>query len=232
MSTEKKGYEEPEFEKDAFHCPYCDVHSKMKWEEVKLLTKVVSKLGGGEKEVHSVKNPPGREKKEESLHLSYCQNCNNYMIWRKEEMIHPLGKPPPSNEGLPEDIKEIYEEAGEVKSISLKSAAALLRLALEKLLEHLEVEGDRLYDKIGNLVEEGEVNPELQQMMDTVRITGNEAVHQGTIILDENPENVDILFFMINEITDEMITKPKKIEDVYEKLPDRKKEGIENRDEN
>jgi len=38
---------------------------------------------------------------------------------------------------MPEEVKEIYNEAREVSNISPRAAAALLRVALEKLTEYL-----------------------------------------------------------------------------------------------
>jgi len=53
-------------------------------------------------------------------------------------MIHPrkLTAPIPHSD-MPDDVKEIYEEARNISDISPRAAAALLRVALEKLTFHL-----------------------------------------------------------------------------------------------
>lgn len=219
-------FEKPEFEKDAFHCPHCNTYAKMNWKGVQPLTKVFHK-SSGTWSYSSVREPDP----EEELMLSYCERCSEYAIWRDEEMIYPTGNAPPPNKGLPDEIKEIYKEARKISDLSPKSSAALLRLALEMLLNHLSV-GDKnssLYERIGEL-DEQELNPQIQKMMDTVRITGNEAVHPGEIDFEDSPKIVNQLFFLINEVAYEMITKPQQINEMFEDLPENKKKGVEDRD--
>lgn len=53
-------------------------------------------------------------------------------------MIFPSGSNiPMPHTDMPESVKEIYNEAREIASNSPRAAAALLRLALEKLTEEL-----------------------------------------------------------------------------------------------
>lgn len=58
-------------------------------------------------------------------------------------------------------------------------------------------------------------------------MVGNEAVHPGTMDLNDDPETAIALFNLVNIITEAMITQPKMIESLYEKLPTEKREQIE-----
>jgi len=69
----------------------------------------------------------------------------------------------------------------------------------------------------------------IQKSLDIVRVTGNDAVHPGQIDTDD-PETVNQLFGLVNVIVDSMISVPKKIEGIYESLPEDKLKGIEKRD--
>jgi hypothetical protein len=53
-------------------------------------------------------------------------------------MIHPHGGMAPlPHRDLPHDVREDYEEAMSIMSNSSRSAAALLRLTLQKLTNHI-----------------------------------------------------------------------------------------------
>lgn len=133
------------------------------------------------------------------------------------------------NTDLDSDIQNDYLEAARVYNESPRAAAALLRLALQKLCKQLGEKGDNINDDIKNLVKKG-LNPTLQQAFDSLRITGNSAVHPGIINLEEEPEKVLRLFKLLNFIADKMITEPKEITSFYEEFPENLKTAIEKRD--
>ena len=104
-----------------------------------------------------------------------------------------------------------------------------LRLAIEKFCDFLKATGDNLNEKIGWLVSKG-VDPIVQQALDAVRVIGNEAVHPGQIDLRDDRDTAIELFEAINLIADQMVTRPKRVQALYDKLPATKKAAIEQRD--
>lgn len=182
--------------------------------------------------------------------IAQCQACNQFSIWITNEipitysptltlnksdtsltLIFPnvtKGIPKPNND-MPDDVKEIYIEAGEVLNISPRASAALSRLAIEKLVDHLNAQGKDLNTQIGNLVSKG-MPIEIQQMLDSVRVIGNNAVHPGQIDIKDNKELALSLLNFINLIVDNRITQPKKILDIYNLLPESYRNSIERRD--
>ena len=74
------------------------------------------------------------------------------------------------------------------------------------------------------------MNPLVQQSLDVVRVIGNEAVHPGVIDLKDDRDTATTLFQILNTIADQMISHPKTVQAMYDKLPETKREAIEKRD--
>ncbi|TCB83211.1 DUF4145 domain-containing protein [Acinetobacter sp. ANC 3791] len=131
---------------------------------------------------------------------------------------------------MPDDVKADFEEAKSVFNKSPKAAAALLRLALQKLLKYLGQPGNNINNDIKNLVSNGILSSGIQKAADTVRIVGNNAVHPGIM----NDEDVDYiaskLFNLINFIVKKTITEPKEIEELFSSTPESAREAITRRD--
>jgi hypothetical protein len=130
---------------------------------------------------------------------------------------------------MPPDIKTDYDEARNTLSVSPRSAAALLRLCIQKLCIELGEPGKSINDDIGGLVAKG-LSPKVQRALDAVRVIGNEQVHPGTLDVRDNPEIAIKLFTLVNFIVDDQISKPKLIDELYEQLPTGKLQGIKDRD--
>jgi hypothetical protein len=130
---------------------------------------------------------------------------------------------------LPEACKHEYEEARDIIGRSPRAAAALVRLALQKLMPVLGEKGENINTDIGALVSKG-LPPEIQQALDYCRVVGNNAVHPGEIDLNDTPEIAHNLFSMINFIVDDRISRPKRVASLYGKLPDGARTAIKKRD--
>ena len=208
-------HETPAFLKKAFTCPHCDVYASFVW-------KMAKDTGVSRYEVSN-------------LHIAHCSHCKGQVVWFNNDhnnyMLWPFGmaNAPLPHEDMPEDVKTDYLEARHICLLSPRGAAALLRLSIQKLCKHLGEPGKDINTDIGALVKKG-LPAKIQQALDIVRVTGNNAVHPGEIIIDDNPEVVSALFGLINLIIDNRIAEPKKIESLYNALPERALRGIEERD--
>lgn len=200
---------QPQLGKTSFNCPYCKAFSNMNWSSTFTRGSVCI----------------------DHLNVALCAHCRKYSVWMGDIMSYPsqIEVESPNND-LSDDVKIDYLEAANIMNQSPRGAAALLRLAIEKLVNELESKGKDLNAKIGDLVSKG-LNPKIQKALDVVRFIGNEAVHPGQIDLNDSPEITQALFKLVNVIADDMITKPKEVDSLYDKLvPENHKNGINKRD--
>ena len=215
-------YIEPELELDVFTCPYCGVTSQQKWAHIDIDTDSV------EREIEIIGSYMEEGEVWSGIFTSWCLHCNKATLWESEKIVYPLtGIFPPPHEDLPEDIKEIYNEAGSIANISPRAACALFRVAIEMLLNHIGKKGN-INDNIKKLVKEG-LHPKFQKILDILRVTGNNAAHPGVIEFDEKTPIVSF-YEWINMVTDILITQPAEIDRIYDNLPEKNKKAIENRD--
>ena len=210
----------PKLKRKSFICPICSSVSFFTWDSIPI------RLDDDARHQFSIGFPSGDE-----LHICTCENCKSYLLWKNDEMIYPITSLAPSpNIHMPQNVKEIYEEARVVYRYSKKSSSALLRLALQLLCKELGKRGKNINDDIKSLVQDG-LSPMIQKSLDIIRVTGNEAVHPG--VIDFNDEENDIalsLFKIMNLIVEKIIVEPQEIQNIYSQLPEDKRKAIEKRD--
>lgn len=166
-----------------------------------------------------------------NVHVSTCYECKKPAIWLYQSLIYPqTGEVPPANKDLPEPIRRDYDEAGAILNASPRGAAALLRLAIQKLCIHLGEPGENLNKDIGALVAKG-LSGTVQKALDAVRVIGNNAVHPGKIEMTDNREAAETLFRLVNLIAEKMISEQKHVDEFYDGLPEGIRLEIERRNQ-
>ena len=225
----------PSLRETAFSCPCCDVLTTQTW--YYLFATVLQSVPLheasclGENPHLDEKSGAYRElKRLEHTHVAQCSECHRVSVWFGDKMIHPQrGKVPPANSDLPDDIRRDYDEAGSILDLSPRGAAALLRLALQKLCKELGQPGKNIDNDIGALVANG-LDSRIQKAFDSLRVIGNESVHPGQIDLRDDRATAESLFDLLNLVVDRLISEPKRINDIYAKLPQEKRDAIKKRD--
>ena len=135
----KSEYVPPRFKGEGYHCPHCGVFAHQHWYDVTL-------------EDDSEK---GTSSAGAVLSVSTCEKCSNFTLWIDGNIIYPVsGKAPLPLEDMPEETKKEFLEARSILDASPRSATALLRSALEKLISHLG-ENEDIIDNIENLKNRG-----------------------------------------------------------------------------
>jgi Domain of unknown function (DUF4145) len=165
-----------------------------------------------------------------NLNLSKCFSCGEMSVWIHDRLVFPTAMEGPApNPDLPNEVRLDYDEAGRILNQSPRGSAALLRLAIQKLCRALGEKGKSIDDDIASLVKNG-LSPIVQKALDSVRVIGNEAVHPGTLGLKDGRDTASRLFELVNIITEQMISNPKHVEELYERLPEEKRKAIDKRD--
>lgn len=166
----------------------------------------------------------------ENVNISNCYSCNEIAVWLGEKLLYPeysfVVNP---NSDMPDDIAADFREAADILASSPRGAAALLRLCIQKICKHLGEPGKNINSDIASLVKKG-LDTRVQRALDIVRVIGNEAVHPGSIDLNDNREIALKLFSLVNEVVEEMISKPARIDALYLSLPKVKIDEISRRD--
>jgi hypothetical protein len=166
----------------------------------------------------------------QEIWLAECALCHRETIFVDDDLIWPVESDAPLPlADTPESILPDIEEARQIYKRSPRGAAALLRLALQKLCGELGV-GTDVNRAIGRLVKQGRISVEIQQALDTLRVIGNEAVHPGTLDLKDDQATAIRLFQLLNFVVEKTITDPKRIAEFYGTLPPEKLKGIRDRD--
>lgn len=212
----------PSLNSNSFHCPNCGVLSEQTWSSNIRCHYTYFQPNGQQ---------VGSEYRLQNMLTAKCSHCSDFSVWLIDKMVYPLtGNVEMANNDLPEDIKNDYNEAKNIVNVSPRGAAALLRLAVQKLCIHLGEKGTNINDDIKSLVKKG-LPQTMQQALDSVRVVGNNAVHPGTIDLNDNIEIAYALFGFVNIICEMLISQPKKVQEYYEKhIPEGIRKGIEKRD--
>lgn len=206
----------PDIHAKSFTCPHCGVLARQyKWGYV------LDQPGGQACPEQFIEQVP--------LRISRCEHCNGNCLWIADTYVFPdRGNAPQPNRDMPSEVKNDYEEAARIYTKSPRGAAALLRLAIQKLMVHLGQQGKNINDDIAALVASG-LPQQIQQALDVVRVTGNNAVHPGQ--LDANDTLVaEQLFPLINVIVEYRISLPSRIQEMYDALPDGARTAIQKRD--
>jgi len=219
----KEKYVPPEYQKNGFTCPHCGAFSEQEW--------ITPYYFAGATGIHG-------------LDISLCRYCDKikqrkfaYSVWVDGKLVYPISSTAPlASEDMPEEVKSIYNEARTIASLSPSAAAALLRLALQKLVVKLECKGKNLKKDIEKLIKDKKLPEMIAQALDSVRIFGNYAVHPGKAVspgeidLKDDIDTVNKLFELINIIVAYTITQREKIAAFYKKTPESKRITIKERD--
>lgn len=238
-------YVPPAPNKQSFTCPRCGVVAQQKWypllydpeDRIALISKLAFDIStarikgySGELLDQLTRAPQllaGLAPVNESnnyLNIAFCQHCRRFTLWLGKVMIYPqTGEAPPPHQDMLPQIRELYEEARGVLPASPRASAALLRVALEGLLEEAGYKQERLADRLKKAHEDGKLTADTYKLAEALRYAGNAAAHYEPWKIDpsqgeEDQEMVHHLFVFVNEVAEELIAKPKRLEEMRQKL--------------
>jgi hypothetical protein len=207
----------PNFNEKSFNCPLCGTFSHMNWDYFA----IDNTLSG--------------------FYQACCSCCSAVSIWKATEhqgfnatkgfMIFPdVNSSPLPADDMPQDVKTDYIEAASIFSRSPRGAAALLRLGLQKLCKHLGEKGKNIDQDIRSLATKNVLPPLVVRVADTVRITGNNAVHPGEMDEHDFDFVASKMFELLNFIVKKGISEPRELEELYQLTPEAPRQNAEAKD--
>lgn len=210
------------FRATAFNCPHCGAYAQFKWSILRAEIYIHGDTRTG-------------------IEAALCSHCGDPLYWEVTgkdgagdshtgRMIIPDGSlaPHPHPE-MPESVKSDYLEARTIVNNSPRGAAALLRLAVQKLCIELGETSGGINKDIGSLVSKG-LPLAVQRSLDVVRVVGNNAVHPGELSEGDIAEVALSLFELVNIIVEDRISRPKALEELYQRLPQGARDSVDKRD--
>jgi hypothetical protein len=232
----------PRFREERFNCAHCGALSHHDWVSLDWPREDDGNLIGVMNRLTKLRD---------QLTASLCLSCERIAVWHRLEvpsyvlnsprgsrvveggpsrMIWPNsdGSVEPLADEAPDFVRELWDEARQVAALSPRSAAALLRLALQLLLDHLQP-GHKTIDAAIAAAYANDTPGGIVMAMDYVRVTGNGAVHDGQVQMDEDPEVVPALFELLRYIVDDTLVKMAKANRLHASLPADKLAGIAQR---
>ncbi len=239
-------YVPPGPDKQSFTCPQCGVVAQQKWYPllydpgdwiawISKWAQAISREGdysSFDRFLRQVSELPSvlipvTELPQNRLTIAFCQHCHRFTLWLGDAMIYPqVGEAPPPHKDMPPRIRELYEEARGVLPASPRASAALLRVALEGLLEEAGYRQGRLADRLEKAYEDRKLSASTYKLAESLRYAGNAAVHYEPWKIDpsegeEDREMVKSLFDFVNEVTEELFAKPRRLEEMARKINER-----------
>lgn len=167
--------------------------------------------------------------------MSLCSSCSRASVWRDGGLIFPSVHVdvPRAHADMPDAARTLYDEAAAVLPLSRRASAALARAAMEALLKELAPENGRpnLQNRLGVL--QDRINPALWRVLTALRVVGNDALHGDEddlvvmYLTGDVAETVEPFFGAINALVEELVTQPKRAEDLYNLIPESKRLAAE-----
>jgi hypothetical protein len=120
-------YFPPQFNSNQFHCPWCHVYASQEWSELYPKNNPTLSLRWV--------NDSGNIRPASFIKIAVCAHCGRSSLWAVDQLLIPATSTVPSpHELMSDNVSLLYRE---VLPTSSKSAAALLRLAVQILVAHL-----------------------------------------------------------------------------------------------
>ena len=168
-----------------------------------------------------------RSRDVQNVSISYCFNCNEMCLWVYDRLVWPRreGFPEPKLHAPPK-VRRESEEASQILEASPRGAAALLRIAIEKLCKELGVSGESLKDDIAFFVRE-DMDARVQKVLDAAQIIESNAMRPSQIGLGEDRATAETLSGLVNLICEKMIMEPRHLQEVHTKVREDARTGME-----
>jgi hypothetical protein len=158
--------------------------------------------------------------------VAECETCHELLVYLAEAYIPEdnmfpdagLIWPDPGllGRGVPDVVKEIYEEAARIRNLAPNAFAVQIRRALEALCDDREAKEGSLFDRLNDLAQKNEIPPVLSEMSDVLRLLGNIGAHASQQAV--KPGHVRVIDEFFRAIVEYVYIAPQKIKQLKDHL--------------
>lgn len=211
-------------------CPHCDVAFSLNEKDTEDLNLDSIYL---DEDVYST-----------SIQATVCPECHSLIInlckiyrWEKTatlSLLYPkkisystLTSKKDFNAYVPEEYIEIYQEAINTNTVSPRASATLCRYLLQMILqEHYKIKEKNLLLEIEKLENEDNISSLLKEKLQVFRHVANFGAHpnksnKSNEIIEIEPNEVDIMFELLEELFDCAFIKPAKHKEFEKKAKEK-----------
>jgi hypothetical protein len=184
---------------EGFRCPTCGAYATQRWYPFVV---GYQDTGSGEGAAWW-----GIGREAGGIALSFCEACRQPFVWHGHSPVWPVASSAPcAARAMPDEVRADFEEAREVVDRSPRSAAALLRLSLQKLSRHLGQPGKDLEEDLRALM--GPALPASAPRALRVLRAAGDARRPGELDDRDDRETASALFDLVNTVVDRTIAQP------------------------
>ncbi|HDR7623657.1 TPA: hypothetical protein QCX73_003314 [Bacillus mycoides] len=210
------------FKREIF-CPHCKEVAKQSWFTIQqefFGNPIFQETNFGE-QIADITSDRGDDSKfiNWSFDISVCDLCVDYIIWiNKNPLYRNPSVIPLPHEGMPNHIKQLYDEARNVFFTSHKAANILLRFAFKELFQYIEEE------KLINCSSDKQsmnLDASISHILKSLKVLGDKS-HFGSCFNDKEVMEIDevtlIMFDLVNLIVGDKIYIGQKTKELNQKL--------------
>ena len=221
----------PKLNDKSFKCLYCNITTTHSWNN-HVVALSASNIDIWERSDHYEKKDVIKYVRGE-LYLSYeknivfddvyvtvCHHCEKPTIWLDDnQTLKPIlpsdNQYPSPSDKMPQEVKDVYNQAGSIADKSPRAANAMLRSAIEELMRIIvETPGD-LNQMIEDAYKNNIITAHIKESLHSIRLLGNNALHPNQIRIEDDVDTNDI-FNIINHIVDVTLHHSEVIENIQD----------------
>ncbi|MCI5221904.1 MAG: DUF4145 domain-containing protein [Candidatus Electrothrix sp. AR4] len=158
--------------------------------------------------------------------VAECETCHEVLVYLSESNIPEDKQFPDSGliwpnsgflgQGVPELIKEIYNEAIIIKNLAPNSFAVQIRRSLEVLCDDRGARKGALHDRLKALVDKNEIPHVLSEMSDIIGLIESIGIHASQQHV--KPGHVRVIDEFFRAVIEYVYVAPQKIKQLKEQL--------------
>ena len=208
----------PSLHANYFDCPLCRVRATQAWAKA-----TTSAVWISDDRYFLPSFSDNGFDKYDRLKMSRCFNCEESLIWLDDKVIYPdVSLVAPPHEDMPESAKDLYMEAASIVGKSPRASMAILRLAVEDLVNNNfgGQPNKSLYSNIQTIISSGKYPSQINKSLEAIRLYGNIAAHNAEFLFDKPKDHYEVIFELLNVMIDSTITQDKKLNSIIGTLPE------------